>query len=503
MQLSFYKLLNLSIIQLLLFTNILAIDRSIGVLNIIDKNEDELNTIDYKGEPYISVKELSRILSDRKPYENAARKKIVLYFSDNRIKISSLSSFIIVNDEIFQLTKYAIEKEDDLYVPAKSFFSILKKTIYPGVEYDSMKKLLSLNLIKFNINNVTIEQKSNGTILRVKTSKQFSDGDISSFINTNGWFYLTVKDGLVDTTMIKKTDTKGVITKVVSNQFDESAQLAFRVRTEIIGHEVYQSADPNMIVVTLRTPFKKLSKHIKELKNRWKLDTVVLDAGHGGKDGGAVGKRGAKEKDVVLDITKRVGSLIEKNSHIKVVYTREEDIFIPLWKRTQIANESNGKLFVSIHVNSNPNRNVRGFETYLLRPGKTDDAIEVASRENAAIRMEEGKSRNKYSSMTGENLIMATMAQSMFMKESEDLAACIQDELDPLLDSPNRGLKQAGFYVLIGASMPNVLVEAGYISNPNEERKLKSASYRQKIAKGIYAGIMRFRKSKEQIMLEN
>jgi len=503
MQLSFYKLLNLSIIQLLLFTNILAIDRSIGVLNIIDKNEDELNTIDYKGEPYVSVKELSRILSDREPYENAARKKIVLYFSDNRIKISNLSSFIIVNDEIFQLTKNAIEKEDDLYVPAKSFFSILKNTIYPGVEYDSGKKLLSLNLIKFNINNVTIEQKSNGTILRVKTSKQFSDGDISSFINTNGWFYLTVKDGLVDTSMIKKTDTKGVITKVISNQFDESAQLAFRVRTEIIGHEVYQSTDPNMIVVTLRTPFKKLSKHIKELKNRWKLDTVVLDAGHGGKDGGAVGKRGSKEKDIVLDITKRVGSLIEKNSHIKVVYTREEDIFIPLWKRTQIANQSNGKLFVSIHVNSNPNRNVRGFETYLLRPGKTDDAIEVASRENAAIRMEEGKSRNKYSSMTGENLIMATMAQSMFMKESEDLAACIQDELDPLLDSPNRGLKQAGFYVLIGASMPNVLVEAGYISNPNEERKLKSASYRQKIAKGIYAGIMRFRKSKEQTMLEN
>ena len=110
MQLSFYKLFNLSIIHLLLFTNILAIDRSIGVLNIIDKNEDELNTIDYKGEPYVSVKELSRILSDREPYENAARKKIVLYFSDNRIKISNLSSFIIVNDEVFQLTKNAIEK---------------------------------------------------------------------------------------------------------------------------------------------------------------------------------------------------------------------------------------------------------------------------------------------------------------------------------------------------------------------------------------------------------
>ena len=104
MQLSFYKLFNLSIIHLLLFTNILAIDRSIGVLNIIDKNEDELNTIDYKGEPYVSVKEFSRMLSDREPYENVARKKIVLYFSDNRIKISNLSSFIIVNDEVFQFS---------------------------------------------------------------------------------------------------------------------------------------------------------------------------------------------------------------------------------------------------------------------------------------------------------------------------------------------------------------------------------------------------------------
>ena len=296
-----------SIIYLILLANIFAIDTSIGVLNIIDKNEDELSVIDYKGEPYISVKEVSRILSDKEPYENVARQKIVLYFSDNRIKISNLSSFIIINDKIFQMTKNAIGKEKDIFVPAKSFFSILKKSIYPGVNYDSGKKLLTLNLMNFNINNVIIEQKSNGTILRVNTSKQFSDGNISSFINANGWFYLTIKDGLVDTSMIKKTDTKGVITKVVSNQFDESAQLAFRVRTDIIGHEVYQSSDPNAIVVSLRTPFKKLSSHIKEMKSRWKLDTIVLDAGHGGKDGGAVGKRGAKEKNIVLDITKRVG----------------------------------------------------------------------------------------------------------------------------------------------------------------------------------------------------
>ena len=485
----FFKGLSTFVLYISISFTAIASSASIDVLNLIDQKDNELAILDGEQEPYVSVKEVSKLFTDRLPFENAARQKIVLYIGNQRVKISNSSSFVVVDDQVFQMSKHALGKYDEIYVPAESFFSILKQSILPGLDYDAAKKLLSLNLIEFNINGVVIEQKSNGTILRVNTSRQFSDGDISSFVNNNGWFYLTVREGIVDTSMIKKTDTRGVVTKVTSNQFDESAQLAFRLRSDIIGHEVYQSSDPNAIVVTLRTPFKKLASHIKDMKNRWRLDTVVLDAGHGGKDPGTIGRKGTTEKDIVLDITKRVGSLLEENTHINIMYTREEDVFI-------------GKLFVSIHVNSNPNRSVRGFETYLLKPGKTDDAIEVASRENAVIRLEEGKARKKYNAMTGENLIMATMAQSMFMKESEDLAAYIQEELDPLLDSPNRGLKQAGFYVLIGASMPNVLVEAGFISNPNEERKLKSAAYRKKVAKGIYSGIMRFRKSREQALAE-
>ncbi len=498
----FFKCLSTFVLYISISFTAIASGSTIDVLNMINKKDNELAVLEEEQEPYVSVKEVSKLLTDRLPFENIARQKIVLYIGNQRVKISNLSSFVVIDDQVFQMSKHALDKYDEIYVPAESFFSILKQSILPGLDYDAAKKLLSLNLIEFNINSVSIEQKSNGTILRVNTSRQFSDGDISSFVNNNGWFYLTVREGIIDTSMIKKTDTRGVVTKVTSNQFDESAQLAFRLRSDIIGHEVYQSSDPNAIVVTLRTPFKKLASHIKDMKNRWRLDTIVLDAGHGGKDPGTIGRKGTTEKDIVLDITKRVGSLLEKNTHINVMYTREEDVYIPVWKRTKIANEANGKLFVSIHVNSNPNRSVRGFETYLLRPGKTDDAIEVASRENAVIKMEEGKTRKKYNAMTGENLIMATMAQSMFMKESEDLAAYIQEALDLLLDSPNRGLKQAGFYVLIGASMPNVLVEVGYISNRNEERKLKSAAYRQKVAKGIYSGIMRFRKSREEVLAE-
>ena len=223
---------------------------------------------------------------------------------------------------------------------------------------------------------------------------------------------------------------------------------------------------------------------------------------HGGGDPGALGPRGTKEKDIALDIAKRVGLLLEKNTKLKVVYTRQEDVFIPLWKRTKIANESNGKVFLSIHLNGSPNQSVYGFETYLLRPGKTEDAIEVASRENEVIKFEE-KTENRYKDLTGEGLIMATMAQSIFMKESEELAAMIQEEMAKKIKSKNRGVKQAGFHVLIGASMPNILVEAGYLTNRNEEKNLRNAKYRQSIASCIYKAIVKFRYSREQYLAEN
>ena len=166
-----------------------------------------------------------------------------------------------------------------------------------------------------------------------------------------------------------------------------------------------------------------------------------------------------------------------------------------------MANDANGKLFVSIHANSNSNSKIQGFETYLLRPGKSNDAIDVASRENSVIKLEE--KTGQYEKLSGENLIMATMAQSMFMKESEDLASLIQVELDKRLDTPNRGVKQAGFYVLIGASMPNVLIEVGFLSNPIEEKRLKKTDYKQKIAESIYDGIKRFKFSREKLLVKD
>ena len=468
----------------------------IHVFNRSAGTETELKTLSNTRPLYISAKGLARSFNS-KIYENAERKKIVLYISGVKVKISGNSSYIIIDEDAYQMPDITIVRQNDLYLPAEYFFNLLKSTILPGINFDAKKELLEIDVIRFNITDIDIDVKSNGTIIRLKTKKAFSERNISSFINKHGWYYLTIAGAVIDTTNINNGLTRGVVRQIESDQIGSTAQVAFKLGSKVISHDWYQGLDPNEVVITLRTPLGQIENHIEDVKDKWRLDIVVLDAGHGGKDPGAIGKYGTKEKDVVLDITKRAGKLLEK-SGIKVFYTRDEDVFVPLMDRTKMANEKNGKLFVSIHANANKNRKIQGFETYLLRPGKSEDAIEVASRENSVINLEEVK--DQYADLTGEALIMATMAQSIFMKESEDLASIIQMELDKRLNTPNRGVKQAGFYVLIGASMPNVLVEVGFLSNPMEEKKLKQDMYKQQIAEAIYSAIKHFKQTREKVL---
>ena len=473
----------------------------IRVINRMNQTQSQIGVLENFPTVYCSSKDLADVLASQ-VFENSERQKLVLYIGDHRVKISANTSYIIVDEHVFQMPAHAVSSSGDLYIPAEAIFTILQTTILPGITYDSNRKVLDIALVEFNITGLAIEDKANGTILRIKTRKRFDEKYISTFFHKNGWFYVTVQEGIVDSSEIQKTDTRGIIKNIVANQLGESAQLAFQLRSEVERYEFYQSVDPSEIIVTLRTPLSKSADRIKAIKSRWELDTVVLDPGHGGKDAGALGKNGTKEKDITLDIIKRVGRLLEKNTHIKVKYTRSEDVFVPLWKRTRFANKSNGKLFVSVHVNGNRNRSAQGFETYLLSPGRNSDAIEVAARENGVIELEESR-EGLYPELTAENMIVATMAQSMFMKESEDLAGMIQKELQHELNSKNRGVKQAGFVVLVGASMPNVLVEVGFITNLTEERKLRKSAYRQKIAEALYRSIVTFKKSREFILAES
>jgi|TARA_B100001094_G_scaffold332629_1_gene405558 N-acetylmuramoyl-L-alanine amidase len=252
------------------------------------------------------------------------------------------------------------------------------------------------------------------------------------------------------------------------------------------------TSNSSEIIISSNSKRNNLSSNsIKNEKNKWKFSTIIIDPGHGGKDPGAVGYRGTLEKDVALDVAKRLEKKISKNMKIKTVLTRDEDIFLKLGERTKIANENNGSLFISIHANAATDRRASGFETFLIGPNKNEAAVRVAARENAVLELE-GRAGKK---LTNEDLIKATIAQSAFASKSEQFAALVQDEISKRVQGKNRGVKQAGFYVLMGASMPNVLVELGFISNLAEEKKLRSSQYKDILATAIYRALEKYEKT--------
>jgi N-acetylmuramoyl-L-alanine amidase len=222
------------------------------------------------------------------------------------------------------------------------------------------------------------------------------------------------------------------------------------------------------------------------------LRVLVLDAGHGGHDSGAVGPGGLQEKELVLDVTRRVAKLVSERLNVKVVLSREADHFVTLRDRTSLANKAGADLFVSIHANAHRESASQGVETYFLSSEATDSAArQVAAAENGVLQLEKPSSRGRNGVV---NAMIWDLLQSGYQSESSRLAEIVQDSMTQSLRIPNRGVKQAGFYVLGGAAMPAVLIEIGFVSNPTEERRLKESKYRDEIARAIFAGLAEYKR---------
>jgi N-acetylmuramoyl-L-alanine amidase len=215
-----------------------------------------------------------------------------------------------------------------------------------------------------------------------------------------------------------------------------------------------------------------------------KVNRIVIDAGHGGHDTGSIGPGGLYEKDLVLDVARRVGALIEQNLGSEVVYTRPDDTFIPLERRTAIANNSHGDLFLSIHANSSTLPTAAGVETYYLNFTTSKTALEVAARENATSEKTVFELQD----------LLHKIALKDKVDESREFASRIQNSMNTMAAKSaarqrDRGIRKAPFVVLIGAHMPSVLAEIGFISNPQYEALMRRPDYRQKIAEALYKGL--------------
>ncbi len=218
-----------------------------------------------------------------------------------------------------------------------------------------------------------------------------------------------------------------------------------------------------------------------------KIGRIVVDAGHGGHDTGTIGPNGLMEKDLVLDVALRLGRLLETRLGADVIYTRDDDTFIPLETRTAVANEHQADLFISVHANSSRDPSARGVETYYLNFTSDPGALEVAARENAVSEKSIFELQDLVKKITLKDKI----------EESHELASDVQQSLYGGLAGRHstlrdRGVKKAPFVVLIGANMPSILAEISFVSNPTDAAKLETPEYRQKIAESLYKGIAKY-----------
>ncbi|NOR13721.1 MAG: hypothetical protein GQ545_10755 [Candidatus Aminicenantes bacterium] len=220
------------------------------------------------------------------------------------------------------------------------------------------------------------------------------------------------------------------------------------------------------------------------------LRTIVIDPGHGGLEVGSKGKFGTLEKNLTLPISQKLKAIIERNLAYRVVLTRDKDVDVSLENRAAIANNNRAMLFISVHVNGFPRSSARGSETFFLSLNATDEE----SRRLAYMENNSSDIESKISSEDEDDIMMILwdMAQSAFIKQSSELAENIQQELNSLLGTRNRGIKQAPFKVLTGVACPAILVEVAFISNPAEERKLQTEEFQENVARAIYRGITNF-----------
>jgi N-acetylmuramoyl-L-alanine amidase len=465
-----------------------------------------------EGTVYFSLKDFADAVGVNYYYNEDAQ-KIEVKFDKCFVKASARNPFLVLNEKngdkqlVVQLptSTYLINKK--VYVPLIYSLNALGQAYGKELKYEAPNKIVigkptdvttettEVTSAKFNITGIILNEKANGSLITVKSNKR-----IPSYLSAfkNGVLTLTFRKVSVDIEKVKHIGSEGVVKKIEAKNVGADAIVNITVGKEYTTNEVMNIENSNDIQITIHNKLFNQTSSSNKLKNKWEFDVIVIDAGHGGKDAGAIGVNGVKEKDINLSIALKLGKLIEENmKDVKVVYTRKTDKFIDLYKRGKIANENNGKLFISIHCNSTPKKpsTANGFEVYLLRPGRTKEAISIAEFENSVIQYEENP--NRYEKLTDENFILVSMAHSSYMKYSERFAEYLHKEFSNHPTLSSRGVKQAGFYVLVGASMPSVLIESGFLSNTNDAKHLSTSTGQQKFAEYVFNGIKKYRESYE------
>lgn len=430
----------------IVFLAIFAVFLSGGKISVDTGNSRfELEYVNKPTGRYVPTDEIAKI-SDRRFYSPVKRKESIAIAGEPYV-FSADNRFVLVSEATYDLGMPTIVTGEAMFVPLESFLRILAARFGMGAHID---------------------------------------GDVAVF---NG------------DPIFKPVDTSPVERpSVAQNNAEASCPEITEEPPEYGSDEEYLEAEEETPVYTLPEESEPaVAEAPKPLpapapirveepprKTKWR---VVIDPGHGGKDPGASSADATREKDIVLEISKRLHKILAADTLCEALLTRDKDVFIPLRDRTNFANEKSADLFISIHCNAARNKAARGTQVFFLAPASSDHARATAALENASIFLEEPDTSGDSDDL---DFIITDVIQNEFLREASRLSVLVEESIVQKTGLPARGPQGAGFYVLKGSFMPGILVEAAFISNPDEAKLLKQSDFQDKVADGIAEGVREF-----------
>lgn len=457
---------------------------------------DDIRAFAQEDVAYISLSELVEILGGSLTWETVGHR---VDYTDTGFKFEFLldAPFFRLNDSTYNMTYPAVLSEGQLCVPAVTFLPFLDRVTSRQITWIERDREIKVESDYFNVTDLSIQRKANGLLIEIYITKPLA---YQIFVTEGNWLNVSLRDGLINSSRVLSRRNHAYMYSMKVHQIENNTgQISIRLRRAINNYNHEIKYNPTRIQITIADADFELDTTAKPLLGPDdKIDVIVIDAGHGGQDYGAIGGDGTREKDVVLEIAKKLAKLIRKDKQFKVVMTRDRDKTVSLEDRAKIANDAGADLFVSIHANASPKRHVRGWNVFFLAPALNDSARSVEQLENSYFLRESYTGTVADTESDGPTVdpvlsILNEMLMTEFQSESYDFAQMCDRELRKRLKTPSRGIDQAGFFVLNKVFTPSVLIETAFISNPNEEKLLKSGNYQDDVAEGLYQAIKRFK----------
>ncbi|MCM2272138.1 MAG: N-acetylmuramoyl-L-alanine amidase [candidate division Zixibacteria bacterium] len=474
----------------------------------------EIPSFTRDGVEYMSLVSLARVVPGVVDWEILGH-QISYVTAGNRFEFLVGSPFFRLNDSLFNLIYETQYKEGDLYLPAETFLPFVDRISTERIRVDEKDPVARRDRPDqpgINVTDISFSAKANGLLVEIFLSDPLS---YDVFVTEGNWINVSIRSGKLNVAGIESRFDPRILVKLQAIQEENVAQISFQVKQALQKVKTTHQKlvqEPTRIQIAVPDVTFKLDSVASTVAATQDpvstfdgtIDVIVVDAGHGGKDYGAIGPDKTREKDVCLAMARELADQIREDGRFKVIMTRNSDTYLTLQERADIANRAGADLFISVHANASPSRKARGWNVFFLAPAKNDSARAVEQLENSYfIREMQGTGEEETEQDTtsvdtgiaNDDPIMGILNEMLmteFQAESHELAMMIDKQFRRTLETPARGVDQAGFFVLNKVFTPSVLVETAFISNRTEVKLLKSPAYQKKVASGIYAAIKEF-----------